>query len=148
MKLFWLLSAVASWVIPALFHDEIAIPSFLFVFISALGWFCMIIAIGGKKGLPIGIGVLIFAGCITGILVKLPQTFHDFLSYMMPKPGAVFFWLGVLVAMGLALLIPSVIAIKLWGLFFTEKGTKKEGKKIKKESRYDWKNSFAWKRHF
>lgn len=150
MKLLMGLLAVGSWIASALLADAKVITPPFFLLFSALGWFFLVIAIGGKKGAAVGVGVLLFAVCIVGILVKMPR---NFLPYTTLKPGSFFFWCGVLASAGFALLIPSIVIVKLWKRFGKEqkvpedKGKKKEEKE--KEKTHDKKAySSTWKRSF
>lgn len=63
MKWLCVLLAIGSWVGGAFLADaKMAVP--VIIFLSALGWFFIMIAIGGKKGLPFGIAIFVFTGCI------------------------------------------------------------------------------------
>lgn len=132
MKLLVGLLAVVSWIGSSLLADAEIISPPLFILFSALGWFFLVIVIGGKKGAAVGIGVLIFAVCAVGLLVKMP---HNFLPYTEIKPESFFSWFGVLAAAALTLLIPSIAMVKLWKMAGREQGGEKKDAEEEKEGK-------------
>jgi len=131
MKLLLGLLAVATWIGSSLLADAQIIAPSLFILFCALGWFFLVIVIGGKKGFAVGVGVLIFAACVVGMLIKMSC---NLLSYTEIKPESFFFWLGVLASAGFALIIPSVVIVKIWKRVGEAKPTEKltRGEKAKK----------------
>ena len=116
---FWTLLAVGSWVVCAILADA-KIATSVVIFISALGWFFIAIAIGGWKGLPFGLVALVFALALIGI--KSMGIFLDWgktkvwLDTLQDKPLVVVgIYIGFIVVLLGLMVIPIVIAKKNFG---------------------------------
>jgi hypothetical protein len=120
MRWLCILLAIGSWVGCAFLADaKMAAP--VVIFLSALGWFFIMIAIGGKKGLPFGIAIFVFVGCIF-------LFWWSFSALLNPSPKATFdaiAYLALIPASLLAFATPVFIGKKVWKIV-TKKKTKKE----------------------
>lgn len=92
------------------------------IILAVLGWFFIAVAIGGKKGLIFGIGLLIFAACVFGVL-KIPQLLGSsynwpaakhYLDTLIDKPGEiVLLYVGLIALIVLLIITPPIIIARL-----------------------------------
>ncbi len=111
-RLICVLLAVGSWVGGAALAEAKASAPFI-ISLSALGWLFITIAIGGRKGSAVGVGILVFAACsglLFSMLGKMPQSS----PFYTLEPDGLFFWFGIVGSVCLALIIPAMVTVKLW----------------------------------
>ena len=63
-RMLWFFLSVGCLVVAAVLVSTKTAIMPVFIFLSAMAWLFMAIALGGKKGFAIGAGILIFFGCI------------------------------------------------------------------------------------
>ena len=149
---FWALLAVGSWIVCAVLVDTKTATSVV-IFISALGWFFIALAVGGWKGLPFGMVALVFVGCLSAVWTffsKGPyllgyKSFNIynqwgktklFLDTLEDKPLVIIaIYVGLIIVLLGILVIPVVVAKRVWKAAEKKTEEKKEEKKAERKAR-------------
>lgn len=142
----WILFAIASLVLGSVLSDKGIVSSnlLLLVIVSAVVWFFVTLALGGKKGVPFGAAVLVFAGCLLGVS-NIPRLFGSSFNLAATKQllhslkygEVVLVYLGLISLLLFLIIAPPIyVGRKLWKPMTKEKPKdepKKDGEKKEKE---------------
>ncbi len=107
--LFFLVLAFGIWTLGVSLAQTGA-PAPFILLLSAIGWFFMMIGFGGKKGIAVGIWLVLFVGFIflfwlgfSALLKPNPQTNWENAAYLLLIPASIF-----------VLLFPMILGSKIW----------------------------------
>jgi hypothetical protein len=88
--------AMATWYLGVSLVQEGA-PALFILPISAIGWFFMMVGFGGRKGVGVGIWLVVFTGFIflfwlgfSALLRPNPQTNWENAAYLLLVPASIF----------------------------------------------------------